>query len=139
MDREIIGEKLEALRFCVQRLRTKCPEEAEALQHDADIQDIVAMNLARAVQLCVDIATHIVADSSAPAPNTMAESFGVLRQLGYLSEEITNNMKKAVGFRNIAVHAYDNIDWHVVHEICSHRLTDFEQFAAAIQLVMDKE
>lgn len=94
MDREIIGEKLEALRYCVQRLSTKCPEEAEALQHDADIQDIVAINLARAVQLYVDIATHI-ADSNAPASNTMADSFGVLRQLGYL----------AVGFRNIAVHA----------------------------------
>jgi uncharacterized protein YutE (UPF0331/DUF86 family) len=39
---------------------------------------------------------------------------------------------KAVGFRNIAVHRYDKIDWSIVQSVCRHRLVDFEHFAKAI-------
>ena len=41
-------------------------------------------------------------------------------------------MKKAVGFRNIAIHNYDAIDWHIVHSICQRNLDDFRDFAACI-------
>lgn len=56
MDREVIEQKLESLRRCLQRIETKCPAAAETLAADFDLQDIVALNLSRAVQLCVDIA-----------------------------------------------------------------------------------
>jgi uncharacterized protein YutE (UPF0331/DUF86 family) len=39
-------------------------------------------------------------------------------------------MKKAVGFRNIAIHNYDAIDCHIVHSICQRNLNDFRDFAA---------
>ena len=41
-------------------------------------------------------------------------------------------MKKSVGFRNIAVHNYDAIDWHIVHSICRLHLGDFREFAVRI-------
>jgi uncharacterized protein YutE (UPF0331/DUF86 family) len=137
MDREIIGEKLEALRHCVKRLEAKCPDKIEILQQDMDVQDIVAMNLARSVQLCVDIAAHIVAESEAPAPATMAEAFATLQTLGVLTDDVAMRMRRAVGFRNIAVHAYEKIDWAVVHDVCRNRLDDLEKFAKAIQRLLD--
>jgi uncharacterized protein YutE (UPF0331/DUF86 family) len=133
MDREVITEKLEALRYCISRLSGKCPDQVATLSRDPDLQDIVAMNLARSVQLCVDIAVHIVAESQLPVPNTMAEAFDDLHTLGVLTGDTSRKMRKAVGFRNIAVHAYGRIDWAVVHDICQHRLVDFERFAEEIQ------
>lgn len=41
-------------------------------------------------------------------------------------------MRAAVGFRNIAVHSYREIDWHIVHEIWWQHLDDFRQFARAV-------
>jgi len=41
-------------------------------------------------------------------------------------------MKGAVGFRNVAVHNYQAIDWEVVHKISYERLDDFREFAGAI-------
>ncbi len=36
MDREVIEQKLESLRHCLQRLADKCPPEAEVLGHDRE-------------------------------------------------------------------------------------------------------
>lgn len=138
MDRTIVEEKLEALRHCVERIRSKCPEDVEQLTQSADLQDIIAMNLARAVQLSVDVAAHILAHGDVPAPTTMAESFEALRAQGVVDEEVAGNMKRAVGFRNIAVHAYEKINWAVVHHVCRHRLVDFERFAGAVSQVLDR-
>lgn len=55
MDQQLVEEKLEALRHCVQRVQDKCPASVDGLMNDNDLQDIVSVNLTRAVQLCVDI------------------------------------------------------------------------------------
>jgi uncharacterized protein YutE (UPF0331/DUF86 family) len=68
MDQYLIEEKLEALRQCVGRIEAKRPATVKILAADSDLQDIVALNLTRAVQLCVDIAAHIIADSNIPGP-----------------------------------------------------------------------
>jgi uncharacterized protein YutE (UPF0331/DUF86 family) len=33
---------------------------------------------------------------------------------------------KAVGFRNLAVHEYDKINWNIVYRIMTERITDFK-------------
>jgi len=136
MDRDLIETKLDMLRHCVRRLESKCPQTSEQLSRDQDLQDIIAMNLARAVQLSVDIAAHILAQRGSPPPNTMAESFAILRNESVLDEETATRMQKAVGFRNIAVHAYEKIDWRIVHSICQDRLGDFTRFAQAISIAI---
>ena len=70
MDREVIGQKLESLRRCLQRIVDKCPPDPETLSRDPDLQDIVAINLTRAVQLCVDIGAHLIAGMQVPPPDT---------------------------------------------------------------------
>jgi hypothetical protein len=59
MDREVIEHKLESLRRCLQRVEEKCPSDPDRLSRDPDLQDIVTLNLSRAVQLCVDPARII--------------------------------------------------------------------------------
>jgi len=96
------------------------------------VQDIIALNLTRAVQLCVNIATHIIAESDQPVPTTMAGAFDRLHEMQVLSEALTRRLKGAVGFRNIAVHQYESIDWDIVYILAHEHLDDFRQFAASI-------
>ena len=63
MDSILIGQKLEALRHCITRIVEKCPANAALLAEDADLQDIVVLNLTRSVQLCVDIGLRMEARS----------------------------------------------------------------------------
>lgn len=132
MDNEVVAAKLESLRRCVGRIRDKTPDSAELLAADYDRQDIISLNLQRAVQACVDIAAHLVTDSAAPPPATMAAGFAALHSLGILSEELAERMQKAVGFRNIAVHSYQEIDWEIVYAIITTRLDDFSAFARRV-------
>ena len=137
MDREVVEQKLESLRRCLQRIETKCPADAETLTTDFDLQDIVSLNLSRAVQLCVDIGAHLISGMDVPPPDTMGQTFDILAQSGLLNTDLADSLKKAVGFRNIAVHNYDAINWHIVHSIARNHLADFSAFAKIVAVKLD--
>ena len=132
MDRQLIAEKLESLRRCVERIRTRCPDQASQLALDPDLQDIVSLNLTRAVQICVDVAAIVISESDLPAPDTMGGAFDALAELSVIDEALAGQMKAAVGFRNIAVHSYRRIDWEIVHRLCQDNVEDFRRFATEI-------
>lgn len=132
MDRRLVEEKIDSLRKCIDRIETKRPKSANELEEDIDLQDILSVNLQRAVQLCVDIGTHIIAQNKLEAPSTMADTFEKLFQLDVISESTSSDMKKAVGFRNIAVHNYQKINWEIVFNICHKKLDDFKKYAKEI-------
>lgn len=62
----------------------------------------------------------------------MGATFDVLSGLGIMTPELALRMKNAVGFRNIAVHNYEAINWQIVHAIATHHLSDFKDFARSI-------
>jgi len=124
--------KLDSLHRCLLRIEAKTPGSVELLEQDLDTQDIITLNLTRAVQVCVDIATHIIASYDSPPPSSMAQSFDRLQQLKIISSNTSLRMKKAVGFRNVSVHEYQNVDWLIVYKIISEHLNDFKDFAQQV-------
>ncbi|MGH8555992.1 MAG: type VII toxin-antitoxin system HepT family RNase toxin [Methylococcales bacterium] len=128
----MIEQKLESLHRCLRRVADKCPSDPGTLAGDPDLQDIVALNLCRAVQLCVDIGAHLIAGMDVPPPDTMGQTFDALAKAGVIHENLAMQLKKAVGFRNIAVHNYEEIEWAIVHTIARHHPGDFTEFAKAI-------
>lgn len=134
----VLEEKLESVRRCLERVRTRTPADVGDFARDLDAQDIVTINLERAVQACVDIALHVLVLREG-APRTMAEAFVCLAQQRLISEPVAERMVKAVGFRNLAVHAYRQIDWNVVHSIATLHLEDFRSFMREIVASNDLE
>ena len=132
MDKEVINQKLESLRRCITRITSKMPISEETLRSDYDLQDIISVNLERAVQTCVDIAAHVISETEVPPPSTMAEGFERLVELKVISAQLADRMQKAVALRNILVHNYTEINWGIILAVISHDLDDFVQFAHAI-------
>jgi uncharacterized protein YutE (UPF0331/DUF86 family) len=132
MDERVVNLKLESLRKCISRVESKTPASQSDLDDDLDLQDIISVNLERGVQLCVDIGTHIIASSEKDVPDTMGGTFDLLSELEALEQPTADVMKKAVGFRNIAVHNYEKINWAIVYSICTKQLKDFKRFAREI-------
>ena len=99
MDRRVIDQKLETLRYCVARVADRCPAHADALAKDADAQDIIALNLSRAVQQCVDIGAHLITSLDLPPPTTMGETFDRLTEGNIIDGSLADRLQKAVGFR----------------------------------------
>lgn len=132
MDQLIIAEKIESLRRCIKRIENKKPANIEILNQDLDLQDILVLNLSRAVQLSVDIGSHIISDTDEAASQTMGEIFTTLSKLGVITFHTSQQLKKAVGFRNVAVHNYEAINWEIVYAICENLLDDFRRFSQEI-------
>lgn len=102
------------------------------LLQDQDIQDIISLNIERAVQQCVDIAMIILSDQDTPVPASMSEAFECLSEREIISKNISERMVKAVGFRNILVHAYTKVDWGIVWKIIKNHIEDFKEFSREI-------
>ena len=80
----------------------------------------------------MDIGLHIISGLSSPVPDTMGQTVDVLADKHVISNELAVKLKKSVGFRNIAVHNYDSINWDIVHSIVDLHLKDFSEYAKAI-------
>jgi uncharacterized protein YutE (UPF0331/DUF86 family) len=104
MDRDIVMRKLDSLAGCVERIEEKRPATLERLIGDIDLQDILSINLERAVQVSVDIGAHLIADLSVPPPKTMGDVFAILAAEKLMPEETATalrtealaNLKEAV-------------------------------------------
>lgn len=67
-----------------------------------------------------------------PPPGTMGETFDRLAEGQIIDSSLADRLKKAVGFRNIAVHNYERINGEIVHAVCSRHLDDFRTFARTV-------
>lgn len=133
MVEDILRTKIRSLIRCLDRVRQKLPQSAEALAADLDAQDIVVINLQRAVQQAVDIAAHVIADRGLPAPADMAQGFVRLHEKGWISAGTAEALKRATGFRNVSVHEYQKMDWTKVYRIGAEHLDDFRKFVEELK------
>ena len=133
MNSVVISSKLESLRRCLDRITSKKPDILNQLLEDVDMQDILPLNLERSIQLCVDIANHILSNLDDSPAMSMAESFERLSEKEIIPKELADNLKKAVGFRNLSVHAYDKIDWQLVWNILDRDLEDLVRFLECVE------
>jgi len=75
---------------------------------------------------------HTIAESNADTPQTMSESFDTLQKLDIIDKDIARKLKKSIGFRNIAVHNYGELDLDLTHKIAKEHLGDFKDYIRQI-------
>ena len=97
-------EKTDSVLRYLSRVKSKKPKTLEFLIDDIDTQDIVVLNLRRAVQTCIDIASYLIAYTDLTPASSMAESFKALKVAGIISLEVSERMIKATELRNLLVH-----------------------------------
>ena len=78
MDKLVIAKKIDSILRCLNRIQQRLPEIESEFITDYDAQDVVVLNLTRAIQMNVDIAMHILASKDQVVPTTMAEAFASL-------------------------------------------------------------
>lgn len=132
MDEIILSKKIDSILRCLNRIQQRLPKTESDFIKDYDAQDVVVLNLTRAIQMNVDIATHILANTDQAVPTTMAEAFTSLERLKIITPDIADKMRRSIGYRNIAVHSYDDIDLTITYEIARNHLGDFKDYIKQI-------
>jgi len=131
VDRDVVFSKINSIQRCLKRIKDVSGLKPDSLD-DLDTQEIVILNLQRAIQSSIDLAAHIVADEGLGVPSEIRENFNLLSRNGILSENLSARLRKMVGFRNIAVHEYDTINIEILKSILQHNLKDLEEFYVVI-------
>ena len=75
---------------------------------------------------------HIVAAERLGVPQDGRHAFTLLRDGGVIDDNLTVRLQAMVGFRNIAIHQYQDINVTIVQRILEERLGDFTEFTRAV-------
>ncbi|MEX2600431.1 MAG: DUF86 domain-containing protein [Balneolaceae bacterium] len=131
VDRDVVFAKISSVKRCLKRIRDVTQLDPDSLD-DLDTQEIMILNLQRAVQSTIDLAAHIVSDEGLGMPKELRENFELLSQQKIIPDTLSQNLRKMVGFRNIAVHEYETIDVEILKSILKKDLKDLETFYTTI-------
>lgn len=83
------------------------------------------------IEACVDIAQHVCASEGWGPPATNADAFRVLATHDVVPADLAHSLAHAVGFRNVLVHDYVDVDEQIVDE----RLTDLSDLESFLRTV----
>ena len=92
-------------------------------------QDSVILNLERLCQAAMDLAAHLVRTNKFGIPQDNRELFQLLEQNRLISKKLSRNLQAMVGFRNLAVHDYQELNLDIVQGIIKNNLIDFREFS----------
>ncbi len=97
-------------------------------------QDAIILNLERACQAAIDLAMHIIAREHLGIPQSSAQAFDLLAGARKISPELAAKMRRMVGFRNVAVHQYQELKLDILHRVVETSARDFVESCAALGL-----
>lgn len=131
MNDDISINKTAIIRRCLARIAEEYRDQPRNLD-DFTTQDSIILNILRACEAAIDLAMHHVAEHQLGIPQTSREAFTLLENSGRISPHTAQSMRNMVGFRNIAVHSYQELQRPILEAILSNHLQDFEAFIAEI-------
>lgn len=132
----LVAKKLAFIETCVQQLRRLA--RPEQIENNVKEERFVAHTVQIAIQ-ALDVASHIVSDERLGEPRTNRELFDLLSRGGWLLPDLAETMGDLVGFRNIVVHGYEDVDVNILRNIAQDNLEDLLVFAQTIRSRIDRD
>lgn len=129
-DAGLIAKRLARIETCLADLHLVDPG---AIEHDVIRERFVEHTLQIAIQAAVDVAAHIVADDHLGDPTTNHGLFDLLHRHGWIPDTLLPALHRMVGFRNVLVHAYEDVDVRLVRRVVEFHTGDLLAFVAAMR------
>jgi len=103
------------------------------------VQDAVSYSFIVAIQVCLDVAAHLVSALGLPKPTSRADLFLALADAKILSPDLSLRLIQISGFRNILAHEYQQVDLKLVYGALEHRLNDLDEFKSSIIAFLEQQ
>lgn len=132
VDSALLAAKIAAVRDATARVRAVLPTSAEAFTADRTAREVVTLNAFVAIQACLDLAAHWLADAGWEMPGTYAEVFAALARHGVIPDELATRLTAAAAFRNLVAHQYGVLDWRRVYALAASDLGDLDAFCTTL-------
>jgi len=133
VERDVVLGKVATIDRCLRRLE-EVREPGRGLDPQ-DVEDLLELNLQRAVQAGIDLAAHVVSTEGYGMPGTLAETFTLLERQEVIPPELADRLRRMSGFRNVAIHEYATIDPAIVKAIVEEHVDDLRTLS---RIVVDR-
>jgi uncharacterized protein YutE (UPF0331/DUF86 family) len=127
---DILLNKAAIIERCLTRLEQEYRGYEDELETNLMPQDSILLNLQRCCEAAIDLAMHGVRVRRLGLPQESREAFTLLHDADLIDEILMQRMQAMVGFRNIAVHNYQQLSLDIVRAILNEKLGDFRQFCS---------
>ena len=128
----MLGRKISEMETYLNQLREFSGISVAAYRDDWKTQRIIERTLQMLIELCIDIANHMISDREMRMPTGYADAFRVMMENRVISKSLFSTMEKMAKFRNLIVHQYDKTDPSIVVSILRKNLNDFEKYKKAV-------
>jgi uncharacterized protein YutE (UPF0331/DUF86 family) len=129
---DVIVNKAASIERCLRRIQEEYAGDVQNLVANQTKQDAIILNLQRACETAIDLAMYVVSQRKLGVPQDSRDAFSLLQTAGILPVDLAQHMQQMVGFRNVAIHEYINLNLEVVHSIITKQVDDFRTFSSTI-------
>jgi len=99
----------------------------------------VERNFQVSIECILDIGNHVIAEKGFESPDESADIIRIMGEENLVPSEYSVRIKGMTGFRNILIHEYTEIDYHLLYDYLTNHLDDFREFARYISVFLEKE
>ena len=103
--------------------------DRDRLVAEIDLQNMVLFALYRAVQGCIDLGQHLIAERGLTVPTAYRQVFRVLAEAALIDPDLGQRLERWGGFRNVIAHQYGTLDVERVATALYDNLGDLDLFA----------
>lgn len=110
VDADRVAAMLQRLRGEVAYLSARAEDDRDAVRADDERMSGLKYRFVTALETVVNIAQHLCASEGWGPPSSNAASLILLGRQKVLPHELSQRLSQAVGFRNVLVHQYAEVD-----------------------------
>ena len=125
MPDDVLINKAATIERCVARAQEEYSADPESFATNFTRQDAAILNIHRACEAALDMGQHIIRRERLGVTQSARDTFTLLQQGSWISEPVAEQMKRMVGFRNVAVHDYQALQLPITTNILTQHLNDF--------------
>lgn len=121
---EVIRRRLESLTDYLRILERIGQYSQKEFLEDPEHYGSAERFLQLAIEALLDMGSHIIAEEGLGTVNQSRDIPRLFREHGYIDSELEGRWIRMIGFRNILVHDYLDLDRKLVYEVLRTRLGD---------------
>jgi len=129
---DVILNKAATIERCVKRASENYHRNPETFKRDSTRQDAAILNTLRACEAALDMGQHLIRRDGLGLPQSARDVFSLLAKAGRIDAELSDALRRMVGFRNIAVHDYQSMHLPITIKVITEHLDDFLLFSETI-------
>lgn len=138
VDRRRLRRLLQRITEDLSFLDARASGDRAALLGDRERMAALKYVFVTAIEGCIDVAQHLAASEGWGPPSTNADAIRLLGRHGVVDGALAAQVAPAVGFRNVLVHGYVEVDDDRVVAFLD-RLGQLRAFVAAVAAFVDAE